>query len=426
MKRMGLGLLFLAGTAFAGGGNGGWPEFRGPSGDGRVSEATEQLPLNWSETENVTWKTEIPHLGWSTPVVLSGRIWVSAATEDGTDYYAYCVDAGSGKIVFEKHLFHCDKPEPLGNSVNCYASPTAALEKDRVYFHFGSYGTACLETKTAKVLWKRDDLPCRHYRGPGSSVILHEDLLILTFDGVDQQYMTALNKHTGKTVWRTDRTTVWNDLDANGKPKREGDFRKAFTTPIVITVAGKAQLISPASSSIFAYDPETGREIWSVANAGHTASVSPVFSEGLVLATSGNGKTEMLGIRPDGAGDVSESHVAWRFKSKDVPTTPSPVVKGELLFMLGNRGAVTCMDIKTGESIWRERLGGNHIASPILFGDRIYCCSATGKTTVIRAGRTFEKLAENELAEGFMASPAADGSALILRTKTHLYRIEDR
>ena len=400
-----------------------WPEFRGPTGDGRAVVKAAALPLNWSESENVAWKTAIPHLGWSTPVVMDGRIWLTSATKEGNDFFVFCVDAKSGQILHEKKLFHCDDPEPLGNSVNCYAAPSAAIEKGRVYVHFGSYGTACLDAATAAVIWTRDDLPCRHYRGPGSSAILHDELLILTFDGVDQQYLTALDKRDGKTVWRTDRAIEWTDLDENGKPKRDGDFRKAFCTPVVVEVAGKEQLISPASSAIFAYEPSTGNAIWKVTNAGHTASVSPVFGEGLVLATTGNRSTDMLAIRPEGRGDVTKTHVKWRFKSKDVPTTPSPVVKGDLLFMLGNSGGVTCLDINTGALVWRERLGGNHVASPILVEDRLYCLSERGKATVLRAGRVFESLAENELDEGFMASPVALDDALILRTKTHLYRI---
>lgn len=403
-----------------------WPEFRGPSGDGRVAETTEKLPLNWSEADHVRWKTEIPHLGWATPVVMDGRIWLTSATKEGNDFFAYCVDTESGKVLHEKKLFHCDDPEPLANSVNCYASPSPVIEPGRVYVHFGSYGTACLDSATAEVIWKRNDMPCRHYRGPGSSVIVHGKLLILTFDGVDQQYVTALDKESGKTVWRTDRSTVWNDLGPDGKPKREGDFRKGYTTPIIIDVAGKAQLISPGSSSIFAYDPGTGKEIWKVATPGHTASVSPVFDHGLVLVTTGNGKTEMMAIRPNGQGDVTQSHVKWRFESKDVPTTPSPVVANGLLFMLGNRGAVTCLDAVTGELVWRERIGGNYQSSPIVFDGRIYCFSINGKITVLRAGREFGELAENQLDGGFMASPAVDGNALILRTKTHLYRIEEK
>ncbi|VGO17886.1 hypothetical protein PDESU_06488 [Pontiella desulfatans] len=412
------GVLALAGLVFCSlnAGAQGWPEFRGPGGSGQV-EPGARLPLQWNETSHVKWKTAIPQVGWSTPVAMEGRIWLSSATEEGRDFFAFCVDAATGEILFEKKLFHCDEPEPLGNSVNCYAAPSAALEPGRVYMHFGSYGTACLDTASAKVLWKRDDLPCRHYRGPGSSAILYKDLLILTFDGVDRQYVTALEKHTGKTVWRTDRTTKWNDLDENGQPKREGDFRKSFTTPIVVNADGRELLVSPASSVVYAYDPSTGKEIWKVAHEGHTAQVSPIFADGMVLAATGARTSEILGIRPTG-------DVAWRFGGKDVPTTPSPIAAEGLLYMVSNRGTMTCLETGTGETVWRERAGGNYIASPILCGDRIYFFGNTGKTTVIRTGRTFELLAENELDAGFMASPAVLGNSLILRTKTHLYCIE--
>ncbi len=427
-RHAGVGRLLLLGMVFCGlhAAAQGWPQFRGPGGDGQVDAESSRLPLSWSETSHVLWKTAIPHVGWSTPVVMDGRIWLSSATEEGHDFYAFCVDADTGKILFEKQLFHCDEPEPLGNSVNCYAAPSASLEQGRVYIHFGSYGTACLDTATAEVLWKRSDLPCRHYRGPGSSAILHGDLLILTFDGVDQQYVAALDKRTGKTVWKTERKIAWDDIDENGNPKRDGDARKAFTTPIVIKVDGKEQLISPASAAVFAYEPRTGKEIWKAGHGGHSVSASPVFGKGLVLTTTGLRGSTMMAIRPDGAGDVTKSHMVWRFEDKDVPTTPSPVVVGDLLFMLGNRGTVICLDIGTGQEVWRERLGGNYIASMLCAGDRIYCFNINGKATVIRAGRTFEKLAESELDSGFMASPAVVGNALILRTKTHLYRIEEK
>ncbi len=396
--------------------------FRGPQGDGSVIGA--KLPLRWNETENVRWKTAIPQLGWSTPAVRDGRIWVTSATTNGQDYFAFCVDAASGKILFEKNLFHCDKPEPLGNTVNGYASPSPAVDEARVYVHFSTYCTACLDAKTGATLWTREDLTCRHYRGPGSSVFLHQDLVVLTFDGVDVQYVVALDKRTGKTVWKTDRVIKWNDLDEKGQPKREGDFRKAFATPAVFQIGGRAQLISLASSTIFAYDPATGQELWHVVNTAYTPAVSPVFGGGLVLAVTGRGAPEIQGIRPDGTNDVSASHVAWRLPGKDVPQTPSPVVVDGLLYMLADHGLLTCLEAATGQVVWRERLGGNYIASLLQDGERIYAFSLSGKATVLRAGRTFEKLAENPLAAGFMASPAVDGDALILRTKTHLYRIE--
>src|SRR6266404_8068502 len=225
-----------------------WPEFRGPHGDGHVSAQGDTkpvgLPLHWSETENVKWKTAIPDRGWSTPAVMGGQVWLTTATEDGHDFYVICVDAETGKIRFNEKLFHCDTPEPLGNNVNGYATPSPAVETGRVYVHFGSYGTACLDTSTAKVLWKRDDLRCRHYRGPSSSPVLFENLVILTFDGVDLQYITALDKKTGHTVWKTDRSANWNDQDAPGQMAKEGDLRKAHSTPLIVTADGKFQMLS--------------------------------------------------------------------------------------------------------------------------------------------------------------------------------------
>ncbi|MDD2599061.1 MAG: PQQ-binding-like beta-propeller repeat protein [Kiritimatiellae bacterium] len=399
-----------------------WPMFRGTHGDGTVKGAN--LPLNWSETENVRWKTAMPNQGWSTPVVQGKRIWLTSATENGEEFFALCVDAKSGKLLIEKRLFQTSTPEPLGNSVNGYASPSPAIEPGRVYLHFGSYGTACLNAESGDLIWQRDDLPCRHYRGPGSSPILYKDLLILTFDGVDQQYLTALNKHNGKSVWTTKREIEWKDLDAQGQPKREGDFRKGFTTPLVIDVKGQPQLISPASNVLFAYDPESGKEIWRTQNSSHTPVVIPVYADGLVMAVTGHGADEMLAIRPDGRGDVTASHVVWRMGGKDVPQTPSPVAVDGLLYMLSDHGVLNCIEIKTGAQIWRETLRASYIASPIHDGERIYLFSVSGKATVIRAGRTFEKLAENNLDAGLMASPAVAGDALILRTKTHLYWIE--
>jgi outer membrane protein assembly factor BamB len=400
-----------------------WPMFRGARGDGGVTGA--RLPLQWSETENVRWKRAIPHQGWSTPVVQDSRIWLTSATKDGRDYFVLCVDAVSGEILIEKQLFHYDDPEPLGNAVNGYASPSPAVEKGRVYIHFGSYGTVCLDSSTGALIWQRTDLQCRHYRGPGSSPVLYNDLLILTFDGVDLQYVTALDKRSGKTVWKSDRQIKWNDLDENGEPKREGDFRKGFTTPIVIDACGTPQLISPASTTLFAYAPESGKELWRTRNAAHTPAVSPIFADGLVLAVTGHGAAEMWAVRPDGRGDVTDSHVAWRVTGKEVPQTPSPVALNGLLYMLADRGTLSCIETEGGQILWTENLGGNHIASPIHDGERIYLFSLSGKATVIRAGRTFEKLAENKLDDGFMASPAVDGNALILRTKTHLYRVEE-
>ena len=405
-----------------------WPEFRGPWGNGHADSpgdgAPRGLPLRWSETENVKWKTAIPHLGWSTPVVLDGQIWLTTATEEGRDSFAVCVDAETGAVLFFEKIFHNENPEPLGNNVNCYASPSPVIEAGRVYVHFGSYGTACLDTAACKVLWERRDLPCRHYRGPGSSLILFEDLLMLSFDGVDMQYVAALDKHTGRTVWKTDRSTVWSDLDENGQPEREGDYRKAFCTPLIIDVGGQPQLISLGAAAGFAYDPRTGREIWKTHHDGHSSSPRPVFGLGHVFATTGHGKSEVWALRPDGEGDVTDTHVTWKVDGRSVPKQPSPLLVDGLLYLISNEGIATCLDAATGEEVWSERIGGNFMASLLYADGRIYYPSVQGKTTVIEAGRQFKELAVNKLDDGFMASPAVTGKALILRTRTHLYRIE--
>lgn len=408
----------------------GWPSFRGPWGNGLAQAPGEStplgLPLTWGETENVTWKTEIPYRGWSTPVLLGGQIWLTTATEDGHEFYAVCVDALTGEIRLNEKLFMCENPEPLGNEVNCYASPSPVIESGRVYVHFGSYGTACLDTATGAVLWQRRDLPCRHYRGPGASPIIFENLLILTFDGADVQYLAALDKCTGQTVWKTDRTPVWKDLDEQGQPKREGDLRKAFCTPLVIDTGGTFQLISPSSYAGFAYDVRTGRDIWKTNHDGYSPAVSPVYGNGLAYIATGRGVCELWAVRTDGQGDVTDTHVAWKAVGRIVPQEPSPILADGLLYLVSNDGVATCLEAATGVEVWSERLGGNYMASPILADGRLYFSSVQGKTTVLKAGRAYKVLAQNKLDSGFMASPAVDGRALILRTKTHLYRIETK
>ena len=405
-----------------------WPQFRGPYGDGHApapkGAATIGLPLAWSETENVKWKTEIPFRGWSTPIIQGKQVWITTATPDGHDFYGICVDKDSGKILFNEKLFHSDNPEALGNSVNGYATPSAAIEPGRVYLHFGSYGTACLDTGTFKVLWQRNDLKCRHYRGPASSPILFRNFLILTMDGVDLQYLAALDKETGKTVWKTDRSVAWNDENVPGQMAKDGDLRKAHSTPLIVDVNGKLQMLSAGAKAAYAYDPASGKELWRVRYDAWSAASMPLYENGLAFIITGfGGKTELLAVRVDGQGDITDSHIAWRV-DKAVSKTPSPILVDGLLYMVSDEGALTCLEAATGKQVWRDRIQGNYAASPLFADNRIYWFSQQGKTTVIKPGRSLEVLATNSLESGFMASPAVDGKALVLRTKTHLYRIE--
>jgi outer membrane protein assembly factor BamB len=406
-----------------------WPEFRGPWGNGYAAAPGNTqplgLPLRWSETNNVKWKTEIPHRGWSTPVVLGNQVWLTTATVDGHDFFALSVEADTGKIRFNEKLFHSDNPESLGNgaSMNCYATPSPVIEPGRVYVHFGRFGTACLDTGTGRVIWKREDIQCRHYRGPSSSLIAFEDLLILTMDGVDVQYLMALDKQDGHTVWKTDRSVAWNDENVPGQMAKDGDLRKAHSTPLVVTAAGKTQMLSVGAKAAYSYDPRTGRELWRVQYNDWSAAPRPVFDRGLAFFVTGLSKTELLAVKTDGQGDVTDTGVAWRLRTR-VGKYASPLIVDGLLYTAAEESFISCLDAATGQSVWTERIGGKHAASPVYADGRLYFFSQQGTTTVLKPGRAFEVLATNQLADGFMASPAISGKAFYLRTKTRLYRVE--
>jgi outer membrane protein assembly factor BamB len=399
-----------------------WPQFRGPDGSG-VSRNLN-LPVSWSEKKNVRWKTAIHGRAWSSPVILGSQVWMTTATEDGKQLFAVAVDRETGKIIRDLKVFDVPRPQEA-HPFNSYASPTPVIEPGRVYVTFGSPGTAAIDTQTGKVLWQRRDLECNHYRGAGSSPILFGNLLIMHFDGSDQQYVVALDKASGKTVWRTRRSVDFRDLEADGKPNSEGDFRKAFATPQIVEVNGSPVLVSVGSKAAYGYDPHTGKELWRIEEpTSFSSSTRPVVGHGLVFYTTGFNTGQLLAVRPDGRGDVTATHVVWR-ATKGVPNKPSLLLSGDLLYMVHDSGVVTCLEAKTGAVVWKNRVAGTYSASPIWADRRIYFFNEDGKTTVIEDGRQFKLLAENELADGFMASPAIDGRALFLRTRTHLYRIEE-
>jgi len=372
------------------------------------------LPVEFSDEQHVVWKTPIHGKGWSSPVIWGRQIWMTTAPEDGKQLFAVAVDRDTGKILHDLKVFDIEKPQ-FCIPKNSYASPTPVLEAGRVYVHFGAHGTACLDTATGKVLWTRQDLPCNHHRGPASSPILFENLLILTFDGFDLQYVVALDKNTGKTVWKRDREIAY-DTD-------NGDIKKAYATPLVIQVAGKPQLIDPSAGASMAYDPRTGEELWRVRCGGMNVSCRPIYGHGLVYMSTADGGFRLFAVKPDGQGDVTTTHVAWKL-TKGAPRYASQVLVGDLLFMGNDQGVLSCVDARTGDVMWQERVGGTFTASPLAAGDRIYFFSEEGDVPVIAATREFKLLAKNKISAGFMASAAVTGDALILRSKTHLYRVE--
>ena len=411
---VGLIALSLATSFGAAAGQENWPELRGPGRDGHTR--AKQLPLTWSETNHVVWKTPIHDLGWSSPVIWGDQIWLTTAAEDGRRLFAVCVQRDTGKITRDLQVFATEKPDHVA-SVNSYASPTPAIEAGRVYVHYGTYGTACLDTASGATLWTRRDLPCDHHEGPGSSLMLHQNLLIFNVDGRDVQYVVALDKATGKTVWKTARSVDFSPFSANQ--------RKAFCTPIVIEAAGRLQLISPGAKGMMAYDPATGVELWKVGYNGWSMVPRPLFGHGFVYVINDYERPELWAVRPEGQGDVTATQVAWKV-TKDMPATASLLLVNDLLYMVNDQGIALCLEAKTGALVWRERLKGKHSASPIYGAGRIYFFSEKGLASVLEPGRAFKLLAENSLEERQMATPAVADEAFFLRTKSQLYRLEDR
>lgn len=407
-------MVSLSGASLAGEN---WPQFRGPHGDNRTDDA--KLPTTWSEKKNLVWKMAIHDKGWSSPVVWGDQVWLTTAKEDGSQLFAICVDRASGKMTHDVKVFDVDKPSELWRKFNSFASPSPVIEDGRVYVHFGTYGTACLDTRSGKTIWQRRDLHCDHFRGAGASPILYGELLVLTLDGFDKQYVVALNKKTGDTVWKKDRSINYKTTN--------GDYKKAWGTPAIRIVDGKPQLISSAAMATIAYDPKTGAELWKVYHGGMNVTAPPLSGHNKIFLCTGDGGLRLLAVHAGGHGDITDSGIDWKVKNKgSVPSHSSPILIENLLYMVSNNGIISCVEAKTGETVWQERVGGNYWASPLYADGRIYFFDETGQGHVIAAGRTWKKLATNKLDDGCRASPAAAGNALFVRTLTHLYRIESR
>ncbi len=408
-----------------------WPQFRGPTGDGLALDA--HPPVEFSETNHLAWHTPVHGKAWASPVVGNDRVWLATATDDATELAVVVLDARTGKVVLDRLLFRVAKPQFI-HKFNSAASPTPLLDGDRVYVTFGSPGTACLDAKSGETLWERRDLECNHYRGAGSSPILHDGKIILNFDGSDHQFVIALDAKDGHTLWRTERGIDYKDLGADGKPESEGDWRKAFATCQIAQIDGVTQLLSQGAKAFYSYDPSNGHELWRVEErSSHSGGTRPVAGQGLVFYPSGWSQGQLLAIRPGKAGEVIDANaavaadttlaVAWRAK-KNVPKKPSLLLLDDLLYAVDETGIATCWEAKTGKVVWNERVGGNYSAAPVATREHLYFCSEEGRVTVVATGRTFTKVATNQLGDGFMASPAIVGNSLFLRGRTEAYRVD--
>jgi outer membrane protein assembly factor BamB len=385
-----------------------WPEFRGPLAQGHSAE--KGLPVEWNERKNIVWKVPVAGLGWSTPVIANGRVWLTTAVEErGISLRAIAFDVETGKEVVNVEVFKIPADRRDINPKNSWASPSPVIDGDRIYVHFGADGTAALSA-AGEIIWKnRFEYQSQH--GAGGSPIVYGDLLIFSCDGSDVAFVIALDKHTGKTKWKTNR----------GYPADQ-----AYTTPIVIRAGEQDQLISVGAFRVRAYDPLTGKEIWRVRyDEGFSNVPRPVFGHGLVFVTTGFQQPELLAIRPDGKGDVTKTHVAWSLK-RGAPLTPSPIIVGDELYIVNDGGIASCIDARTGNVIWQSRLGGTYSASPVYADGRLYFPAEQGVTTVIAPGKEARRLATNRLDGGLLASMAVAGGSFFLRTDTALYRISER
>lgn len=405
MSRRIIPLLLLVLNAFVAHGQD-WPQFRGPTGQGHSSE--NDLLLEWSETRNVTWKIPVPGRGWSSPVVADGRIWLTTAIVDqeAASLRAIAFDVETGKEVVNTEVFRMTDAVLL-NFKNSHASPTPVVEGDRVYVHFGAEGTAALTT-SGDIVWTTR-FPYISQHGNGGSPILYEDLLIINCDGYDESFVVAVDKNTGEVRW---------------KAMRRQPFSQAYSTPLVIRVGDRDQIVSVGAFQAAAYDPESGKEIWRVAypRDGFSNVPRPVYGHGLVYIVTGFQQPSLLAVRVDGTGDVSRTHVEWT-RQRSVPLTPSPLLVGEELYIVSDIGVISCLDATTGEQHWQQRVVGNYSASPVYADGRIYFMSEEGVTTVIAPGKEFRSLATNTLDGWTLASMAISRGSIFIRSQSHLYRI---
>ena len=411
-----------------------WPEFRGPNGQGLAPNSS--IVETWSETENVVWRTEVAGRGWSSPLIVGNQIWVTtahetAATEEEVAERlkentggqpltvlsevridAVCLDKSTGEVLKTIEALRKETPQWV-HATNSYASPTPVVEQGKLYLQNGAYGTASIDIKSGDVLWTNQELWVMHENGPGGSPVIWEDFIIFHMDGSDQQFIAAIDKHTGKVAWKTPRS---------GKMHDSPQLKKAYGTPIVLDIQGRDVVISPAANWLYGYDPATGEELWKLEYGGLGFSIvpKPVAADGMLFISTSYMKPRLIGIDISGSKPI----VKWTH-DRNVPAISSPILIDDALYFVSDKGGiVTSVDAKTGSENWRARIGGNHSSSPTYAGGLLLFHSREGETAVLRPGNKFDLLHRNKLDGGHFASAAVNDGALYLRTDRALYRIE--
>ncbi|HEY1066127.1 MAG TPA: PQQ-binding-like beta-propeller repeat protein [Pirellulales bacterium] len=392
-----------------------WPEFRGPTAQGVSSETG--LPVEWGPDKNIRWKVQVPGLGWSSPVIVDGKVYLTSAdptpggAEGDLDLIALCFDAATGKQLWRTNVFKEEAATaPKIHGKNSHASPTPLVRDGKLYVHFGHMGTACLDLE-GKVIWKKV-VSYQPVHGNGGSPLLIDGKLIFAVDGAVDRCVIALDAASGEQVWRFDR---------------QGDPQKhfAFCTPLAIDVKGKTQIVSPGADYCSGLDPATGQEIWYVKYKGYSIVPRPVFAHGLLFFSTSYDSAKVICVKPDQEGDLTDTNIAWTM-TRGAPYNPSMVVVGDELYMVSDGGIASCVDARTGDVHWQERLGNNYSSSLLAAEGRIYFQSEQGPAVVVAASKEFQKLAENDLGERCLSSYGAADKSLFIRTERHLYRVQNR
>ena len=393
-----------------------WQIFRGPAGDG--SSTLKNLPVEWAIDKNVTWKTDLPGEGWSSPVVYKGVVYLTAAIAqsktDETSAYdltVFGINLDNGEVRWKKTVFVQPADAPRRHQKNSHASPTPIVHDDELYVHFGHQGTACLSL-TGEVIWKTVSIEYKPVHGNGGTPVIVDDTIVFSVDGAATAKVIALDLSNGEVRWTFDR-------ESNAPRKF------SFSTPALIEVDGKRQIVSPGSDVVHGLDAETGKMIWKVKYDGYSVIPKPVFRDGLVYVCTSYNTPWIYCIDPTGKGDITETHVRWSHQ-KQVPHTPSIIITEGRIYMVSDRGIGSCLDAKTGEVIWQERVGGNYSASPLLANGLIYMQSEQGDATVIEAGPEYKIVAKNTFGQRTLASYGVTDGTLLIRTSESLYCVQKK
>lgn len=389
-----------------------WNEFRGLNGKGQSSH--QNMPVRWSDdSDNIAWNTELQGLGWSSPVISDGQIWLTAADETTKQLRALKIDLASGELLDTVVVF--EKPFGRIHKKNSHASPSAIVDGDLIFVHFGEYGTACL-TQSGEIVWKKV-FQYGHFHGPGGSPVVYEDKLILSCDGGNQQFLVALNKKSGDVLWKTEKKHIHPARFSGGKMKAI-----AFSTPTLRKSNSGMEVVVCGADHIAGFDVDSGNEKWWASYDGYSNVPRPIFHQDMVYYSSCYNSPVLYGLKIEGSGDITDQ-VSWQTR-KGAPHNPTPLVVDDKLYVVSDRGIAQCLDATSGKVHWQQRLGRAYSASPIFVDGKIYFQDETGGTIVIKPGAEFVQLAKNKISGRTLATPVPVKGGLLIRTDKSLMLIK--